>query len=95
MESIKIQASAKQLMKLGKLKAEKSALEKEISSLEKEIGIPKGEAIKAIVQALAISPGDKIQIPLINGNTDEVGTMAIFWHGGAQIPPGWRSRVNL
>lgn len=66
-----------------KLKAEKSAIERELKKLEESFDFPKAEEV-----------AEEKQLVIFNGNGDEVGKLSVYWYGGATIPPAWRRRIS-
>ncbi len=79
----KIQVKAEDWTKRLKLKAEISALEKEVKAIEERMELPE-----------ACTIGKATYLPIVNGHGDEIGKYSCYWFNGAQMPAQWRRRVS-
>lgn len=74
-----------------KLKAECSALEKQVKSLEQTFGFPTPDSLALDYGAVS---GETLTFAVVNGNGDYMGKISVFYYPGADIPPSWRKRIS-
>ena len=79
----RITIPAEQWKRRVALKAEQSAIERQIKTIEAGWSIP--EATEAIGEC---------QLVIVDGNGDIQGKVSYYPFAGATIPPGWRKRIS-
>lgn len=72
-------------------KAIASAAAKDAEQLGEACGIPEAQTLAA---KLGLNPGDKGECVIQDGNARAIGKLALFYHPGMTIGPGWRKRVS-
>lgn len=91
MADYKITVPAEAWKSLQAVKAKISALERERKAMEATLGFPKGDELAV---AFSLSPEDKGEFLIVDGNGATVGKGSVFHHPGGVIPPGWRTRIS-
>lgn len=86
-----IEVPAGKWSELLRLKAEASALDKQIKKLQSELAFP--EAAQLAI-GFGLTEEDSVSIRIVNGNGDTCGKMSVYWYSGATIPAAWRSRIS-
>lgn len=77
---------------LLKLKSERASLEAQIEQLQKEMSLPSGPAL---AEELALVPGDKARIIVIDGNGDQRGKGSVTYVAPSKLPdPRWQARYS-
>lgn len=91
MADYKITVPADAWKALQAVKAKISALEREKKAMESTLDFPKGEALAI---AFSLTPDDKGEFLICDGNGATIGKGTVYFHSGATIPPGWRTRIS-
>jgi hypothetical protein len=74
-----------------KLKAQKASLEKEIKALEAGFDFPAADKFAADFAAVE---GETLTVSIVNGNSQNIGKISVFWFPGAEMPAAWRKRIS-
>ena len=77
---------------LLKLKSERASLEAQIEELQKQLELPSGSAV---AEALALVPGDKARLIVVDGNGDQRGKGSVTYVAPTKVPdPRWQARYS-
>ena len=77
---------------LLKLKSERASLEVQIEELQRQLELPSGPAV---AEALALAPGDKARLIVVDGNGDQRGKGSVSWVAPTKVPdPRWQARYS-
>lgn len=77
---------------LLKLKSERSSLEVQIEEIQKQLELPSGSAV---AEALALVPGDKARLIVVDGNGDQRGKGSVTYVAPTKVPdPRWQARYS-
>lgn len=90
-EEFSIIIPAEQWQKWIAIMAEIAGLKKRAKAIEKGWNLPEPATI---AEALKLTADNGVSLPIINGNSDCQGKMAVYWHSGSVIPAGWRKRIS-
>jgi len=77
---------------LLKLKSERASLEAQIEAVQRDLSLPSGQAV---AEELALSPGDKARLIVVDGNGDQRGKGSVSYVAPTKIPdPRWQARYS-
>lgn len=91
-KTVTVEVEAALWSALLKLKSERASLEAEIERVQKEMNLPSGSAL---AEELALAPGDKARIIVIDGNGDQRGKGSVTYVAPSKLPdPRWQARYS-